>query len=95
MAWRRKDDPDKAIPAYEKATSLDPGNADGWFDLGFMYKRNKENDKAIAAWQKYLDINKNKDPAATKRIEEEMAGIGGAPKKAPPPKKPAPAPKKK
>ena len=55
------------IPEYEKATSLEPGNADGWFDLGFMYKENHENDKAIAAFNKYLEINKGKDSGGAKR----------------------------
>jgi hypothetical protein len=56
-----------------------------------MYKRNKENEKAIAAWQKYLDLNKGKDPDAQKRITEEMTSIGGTPKantKTPPKKSP-------
>ena len=58
-----------------------------------MYKRNKENEKAIAAWQHYLDLNKGKDPDAQKRVTEEMTSIGGTPKsdggakKAPPKKK--------
>ena len=55
-----------------------------------MYKRNKENDKAIAAWQKYLELNKGKDSEGEKRIEEEMTSIGGTPTKTPPPKKSAP-----
>ena len=44
-----------------------------------MYKRNKENDKAIAAWQKYLELNKGKDADGQKRVEEEMTSIGGTP----------------
>lgn len=74
-AYRRKDDADKAIPEYEKATALDPTNADGWFDLGFMYKKNHENDKAIEAWNHYLCLKH--DTEGGKRVNEEMAGIGG------------------
>ena len=70
-----------------------------------MYKRNKDNEKAIAAWEKYLDLNcKLKDPDARKRVGEEMAGIGGkvkdcgaAPKETPkktPTKTPAKTPAK-
>ena len=72
-----RQDPDKAIPEYEKATSLDPGNADGWFDLGYMYKQNHENDKAIDAFNHYLELNKGKDAGRPEAIEEEMGGIGG------------------
>jgi hypothetical protein len=60
-----------------------------------MYKRNKENEKAIAAWQKYLELNKGKDADGGKRIEEEMTSIGGTPVKAPAKTPKKPAPKKK
>src|SRR3569623_235023 len=74
---KKNDDADKAIPEYEKATALDPGNADGWFDLGFMYKKNHDNDKAIDAWDHYLCLKHDAD--GEKRISEEMTGIGGKP----------------
>jgi tetratricopeptide (TPR) repeat protein len=97
-AYRRKDDADKAIPEYEKATSLDPTNRDGWFDLGFMYKKNHENDKAIDAWNHYLCLKPDTD--GSKRINEEMAGIGGKAEckggaKSPDKPKPKTRPKKK
>jgi Flp pilus assembly protein TadD len=100
VALRRKTekDPDQipaAIAEYEKATGLDPGNADAWFDLGFMYKTNHENDKAIGAFNKYLELNKGKDPEADKRIADELGSMGagsGSGKKEPPKK---PTPKKK
>jgi tetratricopeptide (TPR) repeat protein len=74
-----------AITEYEKTTALDPGNTEAWFDLGLMYKQDHQNDKAIAAFQKYLDLNKGKDPAGQKRIEDEIGSLGGTPA--------APAPK--
>ena len=88
----------QAITEYEKATSLDPGNAEGWFDLGFMYKQDHQNDKAIAAFNKYLELNKGKDANGRKRIEDEIGALGGTPvtEKKPPGKAPnkKPAPKK-
>lgn len=101
VAYRRQTqkNPDlipQAITEYEKATSLDPGNAEGWFDLGFMYKQDHQNDKAIAAFNKYLELNKGKDASGQKRIEDEIGALGGTPatdKKPagkPPAKKPAP-----
>jgi tetratricopeptide (TPR) repeat protein len=105
VAYRRQTqkNPDlipQAITEYEKATSLDPGNAEGWFDLGFMYKQDHQNDKAIAAFNKYLELNKGKDAGGQKRVEDEIGALGGTPAsdKKPAgkaaPKKAAPAPKK-
>jgi tetratricopeptide (TPR) repeat protein len=84
VAYRRQTqkNPDlipQAITEYEKATSLDPGNAEGWFDLGFMYKQDHQNDKAIAAFNKYLELNKGKDASGQKRVEDEIGALGGAP----------------
>jgi Flp pilus assembly protein TadD len=88
-----------AIGEYEKATSLDAGNAEAWFDLGFMYKQDHQNDKAIAAFNKYLALNKGKDAGGQKRVEDEIGAMGGAvgtagddkkAKSKPPVKKPAP-----
>lgn len=84
VAYRRQTEknPDmipKAIGEYERATELDPGNTAAWFDLGFMYKQDHQNDKAIAAMNKYLELNKGKDAAGQKRIEDEIGALGGTP----------------
>jgi tetratricopeptide (TPR) repeat protein len=104
-AYRRQSakNPDlipKAIAEYETSTTLDPGSTDAWFDLGFMYKQDHQNDKAIAAFNRYLELNKGKDPGGQKRIEDEVGSLGGTPVteagKKPGGKAPAkkPAPKK-
>jgi len=82
IAYRRKTakNPDmipQAIAEFEKAISLAPENADGWWDLGLMYKEDHQNDKAIAAIQKYLDLNKGKDAGGQKRAEDEIVALGG------------------
>ncbi len=92
VVLRRKTekDPDQitaAIAEYEKATGLDPGNADGWFDLGYMYKQDHQNDKAIEAFNKYLEINKGKNATAEKTIKDEIGSLGGSTLKTPPKKK--------
>jgi Flp pilus assembly protein TadD len=103
VAYRRQTEknPDmipRAIAEYEKATSLDPGNAEGWFDLGFMYKQDHQNDKAIEAFNKYLELNKGKDGSGQKRIEDEIGAMGGSVAKNKKPKSKTqakqPAPKK-
>lgn len=82
-AYRRQTakNPDLIAPSiaeYEKATSLDPANAEAWFDLGFMYKQDHQNDKAIAAFNKYLELNHGKDASGQKRIEDEIGALGGS-----------------
>jgi tetratricopeptide (TPR) repeat protein len=83
VAYRRQTEknPDVlplAIAEYEKATSLDPASAEGWFDLGFMYKQDHQNDKAVAAFNKYLSLNKGKDTGGQKRVEDEISAMGGS-----------------
>lgn len=85
VAYRRQTEKNpeliaQAITEYEKATSLDPTSVDGWYDLGFMYKQDHQNDKAIAAFSKYLELNKGKDAGGQKRVEDEVGALGGAPK---------------
>jgi tetratricopeptide (TPR) repeat protein len=100
IAYRRQTakNPDlipQAITEYEKATSLDPNDPEGWWDLGHMYKEDHQNDKAIAAFQKYLDLNKGKDKAGAQRAEDEIGAMGGDVKggsKATPPAKGAKKP---
>jgi tetratricopeptide (TPR) repeat protein len=84
IAYRRQSpkNPDmipRAITEYETATTLAPGNAESWFDLGFMYKQDHQNDKAIAAFNKYLELNKGKDAGGQKRVEDEVGALGGTP----------------
>jgi superkiller protein 3 len=85
-----------AITEYEKAAALDPGNIDVWWDLGLMYKQDHQNEKAIDAFQKYLDRNKGKDASGQKRAEDEIGALGGTvggdkkPKTKATPNKPAP-----
>ena len=71
----------QAITEYERATGLDPAHADAWFDLGLMYKQDHQNDKAIAAFNKYLELNKGKDARAQKRVDDELGAMGAAPSK--------------
>ena len=39
----------EGLPIFDPRNEKTFNNADGWFDLGFMYKENHENDKAIEA----------------------------------------------
>jgi len=42
-----------------------------------MYKLDHQNDKAIAAFNKYLALNKGKDAAGQKRVEDEIGALCG------------------
>ena len=57
-----------------------------------MYKQNHDNDKAVAAFNKYLELNKGKDAGGQKRVEDELGALGAGPAKPgdkkPPAKKP-------
>lgn len=83
VAYRRQTakNPDlipQALAEYEKATSLDAGIADYWWDLGLVYKQDHQHDKAIAAFNKYLELNKGKDGSGQKRAEDEIGALGGS-----------------
>lgn len=45
-------DTQKAYAAYKRSTELDPGNWDGWNNLGHLYRRTGELEKAQTAYTK-------------------------------------------
>ncbi len=64
QAWTRlahlyfdTDQKEKAIQAYEKSLSLDPGRPDVWVDLGVMYRRQGKTDKALECFDKALELD--------------------------------------
>jgi len=73
---------DKAIANFEKASQLDPRHAQSLFNLGVVYANDlKQNDKAIAAWQKYLAIDgMSPQGQQVKAMVEELKAGGGPPK---------------
>lgn len=51
---------DKAITAYEKSLELKPGNADVLTDLGIMYRRNGQPQKAIEKFDEAIAVKSSK-----------------------------------
>ncbi len=49
--------PEKAVPAYEKALELHSGNANVYTDLGVMYRRTDRPQKAIEAFDKAIAMD--------------------------------------
>lgn len=73
---------DKAIANFEKANQIDPRHAQSLFNLGVVYANDlKQNDKAIAAWQKYLAIDgMSPQGQQVKAMVDELKAGGGPPK---------------
>lgn len=73
---------DKAIANFERANALDPSHAQSLFNLGVVYANDlKQNDKAIAAWQKYLAIDgMSPQGQQVKAMVDELKAGGGPPK---------------
>ena len=80
VAWRRKDDPDKAIPDYEKATEPRPGVRRRLVRSRLhvqAQQRERQGDRRLAEVPR---AQQGQGPRRRqKRIEEEMTSIGGAP----------------
>jgi predicted TPR repeat methyltransferase len=47
----------RALEALVKATALDGGYADAWFNLGMTYEQAGKSKDAAAAWEKYVTID--------------------------------------
>lgn len=73
---------DKAIANFEKASALDPKHAQSLFNLGVVYANGlKQNDKAIAAWERYLAIDgMSPQGQQVKAMVEELKAGGSPPK---------------
>lgn len=48
---------EKAIPRFEKLTALNPKGAQYWYMLAQAYEMNKNSDKAINAYQTFINFN--------------------------------------
>ncbi|MBT8494364.1 MAG: hypothetical protein KJO07_15015, partial [Deltaproteobacteria bacterium] len=72
---------DDAIKYYQLALEKEPNMHGAWYDLGHMHRLNHDNDKAIEAFTKYLQMTKGKDPKADKEVRDAIEALGGkAPK---------------
>lgn len=76
---------------WDEVVKQDPKKAEAYFDLGYLYliKEPPDNDKAIAAWQKVLEIDPQSDMAKT--VSEHISALSTA---SPSPATPAATPTK-
>lgn len=56
----------KAVTWYQKATTIDPQNAEAFKSLGYLLKDLKKKDAAIEAWEQYLKVTT--DDEANKKV---------------------------
>lgn len=59
----------KAVTWYQKATAIDPQNAEAFKSLGYLLKDLKKKDAAVEAWEQYLKVTT--DDAANKKVIED------------------------
>ena len=62
-----------ALERYERAAELDPGYADPWRQLGFLYFQQKDRDRARAAFEKYIALKP--DAPDARRIKEYLVEL--------------------
>ncbi len=68
---------DKALQEYQKAIELKPDLAEAHFGLGVVYVTLGENDKAIAAFEKFQQVDKGTDKIATEQAEQYLKQLKG------------------
>ena len=64
-----------AVSSYKTAASLQPGNANGWFQLAQVAQTSGDNATAISAYKRYLKLNPNGSGAA--QIRQLIKSLGG------------------
>jgi tetratricopeptide (TPR) repeat protein len=69
---------DKAIANFERANKLDPKHLQSLFNLGVIYAYDlKQNDKAIAAWERYLALDSTSPQGQQVKAKVEGLKAGG------------------
>ena len=56
MALKNQGKDDEAIAAFEKAVAENPKHGMAWASLGHLYKKKKEYDKSVAAYEHATEI---------------------------------------
>ena len=69
----KADKAQKALERYERAAELDPAFPDPFRQLGFLYYQQKDNERAKAAFQKYLALKPDAPDAG--RIKEYLVEL--------------------
>lgn len=68
---------DKALQEYQTAVQLKPDLAEAYFGLGVIYVTLGENDRAIAAFEKFQQVDKGTDKIATEQAAQYLKQLKG------------------
>jgi len=66
-----------AVEQYEKAVELNPDLAEAHFGLGVIYALQGDNEQAIQAFERFLELDQGQDPMATSNAEEYLKQLRG------------------
>jgi tetratricopeptide (TPR) repeat protein len=70
----------KALIEFEMALELDPNLPEVYYGLGVIYKLQGEREKAIEAFERFLEVGPGQDPQAKIEAERQLEDLkrGGA-----------------
>jgi tetratricopeptide (TPR) repeat protein len=68
---------DKGLEEYEKAIELDPNLAEAHFGMGVIFVMIAQNDRAIAAFEKFQELQQGQDPVASSQALEYLKQLRG------------------
>jgi len=64
FAYRKINKIDQSQQAFEKASTLSPGEKDSWFMLGLIYESKRDRQAASNAWKRYLAVETDAEKRA-------------------------------
>jgi len=56
FAYRKAEDIDQALAAFQKASQLNPQESDAFYMLGIIYENKRQKPEALQAWKDYLAV---------------------------------------
>ena len=72
IAYRKLEEYDKAIKAYNKAVEINPQKDEAYYNMGIAYYHLKEFDEVITCYKKAIHLNANKSGAYTNLFELQL-----------------------
>lgn len=76
-AYVQQDNLEEGLQEYQTAVSLDPELAQAYFGLGVIYGGLGQNEDAIAAFEKFQELDEGQDPMATDLAQQYLEQLKG------------------
>jgi len=67
----------EALREFQKALALDPGLPEPYFGLGTVYMLQGHKEKAIEAFERFLELDLGRDPRARAEAERALKELKG------------------